>query len=200
MVNLDDDVAQLCYGTYYRRSDPKTGRAKMPRRLKEDLAAIAHLGMPGNGEGQALFFFRSAAAVRMPQPDPGNPAWRLSRAPGIYSLQVAAFEPTVDFWEHQQAATAFCALLRRRGYQAYYHHGQSLSMVTVGSFGADAVRHQQRGLPTYSRQVIELQRDRLLKHNLVNGKIIRRKLPQGGSVAIPSQLVRIPGRELDESW
>ncbi len=190
-----DGMTRLYYGTYYRKTDEKTGKQSTPKQLAEDLKLIKQLGT-GN-----QFFFLRAAAVRVPTPDVGNPAWRLVDAPGLYSLQVGVFEPTDEFQEFKQAAADYCQLLRDRGYEAYYHHAEAASMVTVGSFGEEALIPQEGKPPTYSAKVLSLQNsDELLKYNLLNGAIYRANSPsadnpRGEKVRIASQLVHIPGRE-----
>ena len=107
---------------------------------------------------------------------------------------MGAFEPTDDFGQYKKAAAEFCALLRKQGYQAYYHHSIASSVVTVGGFGPEAVITRSDGLTYYSREVLALQREKLLQHNLLNGAILRVKDPQGKSVPVPSRLVEIPKR------
>ncbi len=184
-----DGYARLYYGTYYRRTDPKTGRRSMPPGLREDLDLIKQLGGP-SGER----YFLRALAVRLPTPDAGRPEWRLVNAPGVYSLQVAVFEPTDDFWEHKRAAADFCEFLREKGYEAYYHHSNALSEVTVGSFGPEAVVTRADGLTAYGEEVLRLQQNELLKYNLLNGGIRYVRDGRGGRAAVPSRLVEIPKR------
>jgi hypothetical protein len=193
-----DGAARLYYGTYYRRTDPKTGKRSMPRRLREDLALIRELG---DGAGSPVFV--RAMPVPLPLPDVGNPAWALKTVRATYSLQVAAFVPTDDFWEYKRAAAEFCALLRERGYEAYYHHGESGSVVTVGSFGPDAVitKIEDGTWQTfYSSEVRALQREELLQHNLLNGAIYRARDDQGNMTPVPSRLVKIPQEGGAEGW
>ncbi len=182
-----DGSVGLYYGTYYRRTDPKTGRRAMPGPMRRDLDLLKQLGTDA---GQR--FFIQAMPVRMPTPDVGNPDWDLNKVNATYSLQVAVFEPNDDFWEFKQAAAQLCAFLRGKGYQAYYHHGPASSVVTVGAFGPQAVVTGSDGRTYYSPQVLALQREELLKYNLVNGAKIRVKDSEGGGVIVPSRLVEIP--------
>ena len=186
-----DGFARLYYGTYHRRTDPDTGKRSLPTRLRRDLRLIKELGT-GPGE----YYFMKAMVVRMPTPDVGNPAWDLANLDGVYTLQVGVFEPTDEFFEYKQAAAEFCALLRRKGYEAYYYHTNASSTVTVGSFGAEAVIPNPRGLPSYSAEVLALQQqDELLKYNLLNGQIYRARTDEGAMVRVPSRLVRIPQKD-----
>ncbi len=188
-----DGAVRLYYGTYYRRTDPKTGKRDTPKQLRDDLTLIRQLG---SGPGQ--YFFLRALAVRAPTPDVGPPEWSLARATGKYTLQVGIFEPTDEFWEFKQAAAEYCRLLREKGYEAYYHHTDAASMVTVGSFGDEALVPQESGVPRYSARVVALQQsDELLKYNLLNGAIYKGQVyasptEKGERVPVPSRLVVIP--------
>jgi hypothetical protein len=201
------DRSALYYGTYPRRKN-KSGQLTMPEALRRDFELVRQLA-----DEQGRHYFVKALIVRKPQPDVGDARWALTQAPGVYSLQVAAFEPTDDFWEVKQAAADYCQWLRGKGYEAYYHHGPACSIVTVGSFGAEAVIPSDRGLPRYSAEVVALQRDPLLAHNLVNGGIVRARpadssdvvrfnmlgrkgvqAPPVEAVPVPSRLVPVPGR------
>lgn len=188
-----DGVVRLYYGTYFRRTDAKTGKRDTPKQLRDDLLLIRQLG---SGPGQ--YFFLRALTVRAPTPDVGPPEWNLLRATGRYTLQVGIFEPTDEFWEFKQAALEYCKLLRDKGYEAYYYHTDAASMVTVGSFGDDALVPHESGVPRYSARVIALQQsDELLKYNLLNGAIYKGQVyasptEKGERVPVSSRLVLIP--------
>lgn len=197
-----DGGGRLYYGTYYRQTDPQTGKRSTPDLLRRDIELIKSLG---SGPGE--YFFASALVVRMPTPDVGNPAWALTHADGEYTLQVAAFEPTDEFQAYKQAAADYCALLRDEGFEAYYHHDSACSMVTVGSFGADAVKTRvvtEKGLKTvknyYSPKIQALLRDKTLRYHHVNGAIHKIITPDGKKVPAPSRLVKIPRKESSTPW
>jgi hypothetical protein len=189
-----DGFARLHYGKYSRRTDPKTGRRSMPTKMREDLNLLKQLG-----DASGRRYFLEAMPVRMPTPDVGNPEWVLVNVPATYSLQVAAFEPTDDFWEYKRAAAEFCKFLRQKGYEAYYHHTSASSIVTVGAFGPGAVRTGSDGRTYYSPAVLALQQNELLKYNLVNGSIYRIRNDRGTTVPVPSRLVVIPRNPGDAS-
>ncbi|UCE58533.1 MAG: hypothetical protein JSU63_13945 [Phycisphaerales bacterium] len=196
VVDGSDGIARLYYGTYFRRIDRKSGKHITPKKLRHDLDLIRRLGT-GPGE---LYFFH-ARIVRTPTPDVGNPLWSLSSVDATYSLQVAVFEPTENFWEFKQAGAEYCKLLRDRGFEAYYHHTDSCSMVTVGSFGPQAVYVTGKGVQVLSREVTELQQsDDLLKYNHLNGSVYRVKSSEGTMIPMPSRLVEIPKRQGSEPW
>jgi hypothetical protein len=197
VVVLDDaeGVTRLYYGVYYRRTDPKTGKRSIPERLRKDLELIKQLGSPSG-----KYFFLMARTVRVPTPNVGNPDWALSRVDATYSLQVAVFEPTDEFWDFKLAAAEYCKFLRDKGYEAYYHHGRGCSVVTVGTFGEDGVRKGSDGRPYYSPDVVALQQDELLKYNRLNGAIYRVKTDEGTSVRVRSRLVKIPSSQDADPW
>lgn len=184
-----DGFVRLYYGTYLRKTDRRSGKWSTPRKMRQDLALIRQLGSESGTR-----FFMQAMAVLKPLRDVGNPAWNLTNQRAMYSLQVAVFEPTAALRDYKQAAAEFCAFLRSKGYEAYYYHATASSMVTVGAFGPDAVFHKADGRTYYASEVLALQRDELLKHNLVNGAVIRVKTEQG-DVPVPSALVEIPHAE-----
>jgi hypothetical protein len=184
--NDTDGYSRLYYGTYYRQLDAKSGKHTTPPQLSEDLALIKQLGDPS---GQRYFF--AAIPVRKPQPDVGDSAWNLANVNAQYSLQVAAFEPTDDFWEYKQAAVEYVKQLREQGYEAYYHHSPTSSVVTVGAFGADALVVDSRGYTNYSQEVQRLQQNEKFKYNLLNGRIYY--VVEGGQrMAVPSSIVATP--------
>jgi len=65
-------------------------------------------------------------------------------------------------------------------------------MVTVGSFGPDAVVNMPQGLPRYSAEVLALQKNELLQHNLLNGGVYYARDDRGARTPVPSRLVEIP--------
>lgn len=187
VMNDPGGGARLYYGRYYRRTDPKTGRRSIPAKMRDDLSLLRQLG-----DEAGRRYFGLAMPVRVPVPDVGNPEWVLATLPAKYSLQVAVFEATDYFTDYKKAGAEYCKWLRERGYQAYYHHGSASSMVTVGSFGLEAVIQRPGGHTYYSNEVLALQRDEILKYNLVNGAILRVRNDDGVMVAVPSMLVEIP--------
>lgn len=190
-----DDVARIYYGSYERPMDKATNRRATPPELRRDIDYIKRLGTE---DGRHLFL--GAMLVRTPQPDVGNPAWDLRRATGTYTLQVAAFEPTDTFSEYKQAAADFCALLRKQGFEAYYYHDRSSSIVTVGLFGPDGVVIGSDGRSYYSQAVRDLQKNKALQYNLVNGRIFKVRAEDGSFVAMPSRLVHLPEKAEPTPW
>lgn len=204
-VDHGDGISRLYYGTYHRKLDAKTGKREIPTRLREDLKLIKQLG-----DDQGRYFFRQALTVRKPEPPAGRPEWSLDNADGKYSLQVAVFLPTDTFYEYKAAAAEYCEYLRREGHEAYYLHGDTSSIVTVGSFGPDAVvikrqpLHNEAGALTgyaevndVNDEVRTLQSKKLFRYNLINGAVERTKIGGKKTPPAPSMLVEIPN---DRNW
>lgn len=185
-----DGATRLYYGVYARRADPRTGRRPIPDAMRRDLDLLRELGTT---DGRRVF--TQAIPVRLPPVDVGPAEWDLRNVRATYSLQVAVFEPTDDFSEYKQAAVEFCQYLRGNGFDAYYYHTPVSSTVTVGAFGADAAVRRRDGLSDYSAAVRALQEHELLRHNLVNGGVVRVRDVQGTLHAVPSQLVEVPRHE-----
>lgn len=87
----------------------------------------------------------------------------------VYTLQIGAYgradgkaPSEKDVQEAQRKAEEAAAELRRQGELAFYYHGPSLSMVTVGVFGE---RDIQGGLSLELREAMER-----FPHNLYNGQ------------------------------
>ena len=195
-IREDGGAARLYYGNYLWREEKKGGRGPMPAQLRDDLALLKQLGDTTGGR-----YFLRAMPVRMPTTDVGNPEWSLSRANGLYTLQVGVFEPAGDFTEYKEAAAEFCKLLREQGHEAYYHHTDAASMVTVGAFGQDAIIQPPRDaktprgalpVPVYHPKIIALQQKELLRYNLLNGGIQYVRNPDGTRTPVMSRLVEIP--------
>lgn len=113
-----------------------------------------------------------------------------------YTLQVGAYGPpnptavpTADQKaEAAKAAESAVEQLRREGEQAFYYHGKTFSMVTIGVFGDEALE---------KFEPVELtQLRRRFPSNLYNGagvKEFKAGQPVGGLVA--SKLVKVPEAE-----
>jgi hypothetical protein len=125
-----------------------------------------------------------------PPPDMGNvpelnllSAKRLAGDRALYTLQVAVFEsPQRD--KAKRAAEQFAVQLRQQGDMAFYYHGPTRSMVTIGIFGEEAYNTQSQQV---SLQVQSLQRR--FPYNLMNGTD---KIQEGTGTPQPSMLVQIP--------
>jgi hypothetical protein len=118
----------------------------------------------------------------------------------LYTLQVAAYTrmdgkaaTEKDLAEFRAAAEKAVVELRREGEEAFYHHGQRMSVVTVGVFGekdVDPVRPPPVGKES---MVVQMARQR---HplNLVNGQGVKvRTRGQAEAQLQPSRIIVIPG-------
>ncbi len=192
-----DNVKQssrLYYGKYRRRRHPKTNRLDTSKRLRDDMFIIFNLA-----DDQNRRMFGSARAVRYIQPEGlALRQWALTNAPGSYSLQIAVFYPEGEFTQSRSAATQLVAELRGEGHEAYYHHGDVMTMVTIGSFDESAVIERTDGTVYLSEEVLRLQAsDPRFEHNYENGRVINRKIGSTrGTTKFSNHsfLVRIPRR------
>ena len=182
--------SRLYYGKYRRTRHPRTNRLDTSKRLRNDMFIIFNLA-----DDQKRRMFGSARAVRYIQPEGlALRQWALTNAPGSYSLQIAVFYPEGEFTQSRSAATQLVAELRGEGHEAYFHHEEVMSMVTIGSFDESAVIAKKDGTLQLSEEVLRLQAaDPRFKYNYQNGRVINKKLDDT-KYGSPSFLVRIPRR------
>lgn len=109
----------------------------------------------------------------------------------VYTLQVAVFKP--PYPDYRQSAEDLARQYRQAGHQAYYYHGPSMSLVTVGVFTHAAARvateGPRRGQPVYHKRIRTEFQGRF-PHLLVNGEKV--PVADGESSYSPTFLVRIP--------
>ena len=127
-------------------------------------------------------------------PDPGaTPQYHLSRAfiefgsQSRYTLQIAVYE-SPNPAEARRAAEQAATQLRSEGEPAFYYHGPSRSMVTLGAFTA-----AEAGLDTGLPGPILAEFQRRHPYNVFNGRQLLQRIPgQSRQVPQPSFLVEIP--------
>jgi hypothetical protein len=128
------------------------------------------------------------------KPDPGaTPQYHLSRAfvefgnQARYTLQIAVYEsknPT----EARAAAEKAAVQLRTDGEPAFYYHGPSRSMVTIGAFSA-----AEAGLDTGLPGPVLAEYQRRHPYNLMNGRqLLTPVAGQSNTAPQTSFLVEIP--------
>ncbi len=198
--------AAVYYGEYYRKVGSGTRVRAPSQELDQDLLLLRDLV---DGEGRR--FFLSARRVPYPSQAAEEPKWNLRNAHGDYTLQIGVYYNDDRMYDRQKAAVAKVRQLRRKGFNAYYYHGDTHSIVSVGAFGPEAVvdhqgkvsyidrageRHQIAS--RYSAEVIALQQKTECKYNLTNDNIEYNIDPLKGedkSVPVRSMLVAIPKEE-----
>lgn len=102
-----------------------------------------------------------------------------------YTLQVAVYESS-DRRESMRAAEEAAYIYRQDGELAFYYHGPTKSMVTIGVF-SDRDIDVEAGIESAELTALRLRHPR----NLFNGMAIR-ETTQGRTREQPSQLVQIP--------
>lgn len=115
----------------------------------------------------------------------------------VYTLQVGVYErgdgkaPTEqDLAQIRQAAEDAVAALRKEGDEAYYFHGRTRSMITIGLFGTRD--YDERNPGTGDAPALAYAR---AKHpnNLVNGQGVRERIGANAKPRLqPSMVVAIP--------
>jgi hypothetical protein len=124
----------------------------------------------------------------------------------LYTLQVAAYArldgkpPTdKDLAEFRSAAERAVVELRREGEEAFYHHGPTKSVVTVGVFGPKDVEfvhkdpHNPNDTGEWRESMAVKEAKRRHPLNLVNGAGMKEKyLGQAEAHLQPSRIVVIP--------
>jgi len=174
----DAAVSRIYYGTYVRKLDASRQREGFGPEALRDLQFIRSLAA-----GQNLPF-AAARLVPVPTPDVGNPEWHIRRCPGAYTLQIGVFYNTPTFSQRKEAAAQWTEQLRAEGIEAYYHHGEVRSSVTVGHFGPEDILHEPSGpdrstsgaRTRYSERVEALRRQESFRYNLENGYKMKRVL------------------------
>ncbi len=120
----------------------------------------------------------------------------LRRFPGKFSLQIGYYDAQLGS-DHRAAAERAVEALRTDGEDAYYYHGPTMSMVTIGIFGLQDVQqrvHRDPNTgrdtiqPVYSQRVLEIQRR--FPRNVANGRVNLLVGPDGQPR--PSFLIRVP--------
>lgn len=93
--------------------------------------------------------FESAIVVKRKGEGVGPPEWDLASATGWYTVVVGEFfncsgpDSPVIVTHRKELAVANCRDLRKQGYEAFYAHGPTKSVVTIGNFPRRAYRMEQ---------------------------------------------------------
>lgn len=194
------DVARIYYGTYYRRVKPRTREREDSPELERDLKMLKELV-----DERGRHCFLAARRVLAPSEAADRPEWNLRNSNAKYSLQVGVYYNDASMYDRRKAAVEKCAELRAKGYEAYYFHGETCSMVTVGAFGPEAVVDEHGKVRfikapdgsrrqvayRYSREVESLRKKPDCEYNLTNDNIEYNIGKWGRRVPVRSLLVRV---------
>lgn len=109
-------------------------------------------------ESNIPYPFRHVRMARIPGKDLGPPEWNLRNIPpekAKYTVIVAAFhdEPANDYVGRRKFAAEACKVMREQGEEAYFYHGLTDSVVTIGLFGPTAIKVVYENAGTVRRQV-----------------------------------------------
>jgi hypothetical protein len=128
------DESDLFYG-FYSTDDDRAQNDESRRALADRLK----LSSLKDEDGRPMF--AQVLFVPINPPDPvAPPEWEVMNNPGFWTLQIAVYR---DSPQRKQAAVDTVKDLRAHGVEAYYHHGDVMSFVYIGSWPRDAVKQQQ---------------------------------------------------------
>lgn len=128
------DESDLFYGFY--STDDDHAQTDESRRALGD-----RLKLTAMKDEQGRPMFAQVLFVPINPPDPqANPDWDVANNPGFWTLQIGVYR---DSPQRKQAAIDTVKALRAHGVEAYYHHGDTMSFVYVGSWPREAVKEQQ---------------------------------------------------------
>lgn len=176
-------ISRLYYSRHRVPVDPKSRSPQVPAGMRQDFELVCTLG----DDQQRRLFGQARMVPLVDAPLSDRPEWALVNAPGVYSLQIAVFQTASGFAEPRKSAVALVEELRREGYEAYYHHGAVMSMVTVGSFEGSAT--------IKTPEVIAVLRsDPRFEYNYRNGQV-QTTIVNDLRIGSPSFLVKVPGKD-----
>ncbi len=117
-----ENQSQIYYGYYKSYTDAR--------------AQADHQKVDSMTDAQGRRPFRIAVLVPLDAADVGPPEWNLVNAKGYWSLQIGAYKNSP---ERKQYAVDAVRAARQQGVEAYYYHGENMSVVCVGSWPREAV-------------------------------------------------------------
>ncbi len=177
-----EDESRVYYGKYKRVYDKRKKTEKFKPDPKRDLELVRMLSMDvrtETGQVRPVWPFIYATLEPLPMGRSSHPEWELRNAPGYYSLQVAVFYNTEQMRQRRYAAEQYCKLLREKGEEAYFDHGETNSSVCIGAFPKSAIQTYQEEDPLtgvirvrsriVDRRMLALQKK--YPYNLHNGRI-----------------------------
>jgi len=182
-VDHRENGSVVAYGAY---ADPSS------REARRDLDRLRAMTV----DGRQVFAQAFPAPRRIGAARGSIPELDLSRAReiygsrGMFTLQVGVYEGASRAETRRRAEEAALAL-RSDGEEAFYYHGPTRSMVTIGVFSLDDYDAETGEM---SPRLIEARRRH--PNNLYNGRAIRESTPGRGGQRVerlqPSALVQIP--------
>jgi hypothetical protein len=127
------DESDLFYG-FYSTDDDRAQNADS-QRARADRLKLSNMV---DDDGRKMFAQVLFVPINLPDPQT-PPEWEVSNNPGFWTLQIAVFR---DSPQRKQAAVDTVRQARAQGIEAYYHHGDTMSFVYVGSWPREAVKEQ----------------------------------------------------------
>ncbi len=176
----------ITYGRYSSIDDPDAQKAL---KLIKFLVVATDGGRP----------FLDAHLEPVPTPDPPVPEkWLLKNVVGVWTLEIAKYYGK----GRKRNAVALVKTLRDSGEQAFVDHGLTSSIVTVGTFGANAVQQTVRRAivgPPKARDPKLIELLKKYPDYLINGRYAKFTTTDGAgsksSKRMLSRLLLIPERK-----
>jgi hypothetical protein len=128
-----DSDSTLYYGFYAAWDSSKD-----PAEAKRAKSALAGVSAVVDSTGKPRFEHPTLVPIDSPDPN-AHPEWNLASAKGMFSIEIMAF---VGFPQRKAEAEDVTAQLREKGEEAYYYHGESISVVTIGAWPSAAIKEQ----------------------------------------------------------
>jgi hypothetical protein len=164
----DPDGTAVFYGRYQREYNSKGEGAGFKPDPKQDLELIRSFSMrikDEAGQSRDIWPFYLATMDILPTFKSQHPEWNLANADGYWALHVAVFYNTSEFRNRRTAAEQYCALLREKGEQAWYHHATVNSSVYIGPYPKEAVAeiHSENALKNQVTNKLRIVDPRMLE-------------------------------------
>jgi hypothetical protein len=188
------NVSRLYYGAYRGEARKDTDQFSPPEKARQDLALIRSMGTDRNGQP-----FQLASIAEAPTPDPGPAEWNLQNAPGLYTLQITYVFDKPGLPNHKDVVVEICKALREQGEEAWYLHGDRISVVTVGHFDESSIEKDAEGKPIgygYAVRALQNKREEFKYNTECLRKVVR--VIGNQRITAPSTLIQIPRESKNE--
>jgi hypothetical protein len=206
-----DEESSLYYGRYERTFNSAREQHEYkpdPSKALELIRAlnVANSRLAESDPNNWPFRFATIAQLPVAAATEGRPEWNLENVSGSWSVHVAVFYNNDKMTQRKTAAVEYCALLRSQGVEAYYHHGEDKSSVSVGVFPRDSVAVVEETDPytgnlNVKYVIVDKRIEEVMRahpHSYENGYLvsIRKQDPAspGGykKIPTPSFIIRLP--------
>jgi len=152
--------------------------------------------------------YPQALVLKIPGKDVGPAEYNLAFAKGSYTVQIAEFYnvPSANYVGRKNFAVEYCKQLRDQGEEAYFFHGLTKSIVTVGLFDESAFENRKANSDAVVETYVKDQRINqiIAKHPLLaeNGRKARIRVSKNETktqwIEKRSYVIAVPKKEENE--